>query len=47
MLGKVIMGNWEGMVLGKILGWDVGKRDYGKLGRYGTWKNIRLGCWET
>jgi hypothetical protein len=46
MLGNVHMGNWEGMVLGKILGRDVGKRDYGKLGRYGTWEDM-LGCWET
>jgi hypothetical protein len=45
MLVKVHMENWEGMVRGKI-GWDVGKSDYGKLGRYGTWED-RLECWET
>jgi hypothetical protein len=45
ILGKVIMGNWEGMVRGKM-DWDVGKRDYGKLGRYCTWED-GLGCWET
>jgi hypothetical protein len=31
MLGNVHMGNCEGVVLRKILGRDVGKRDYGRL----------------